>query len=110
MEGNQLSKAMESRRGLQRQSMLPRMRFGCIAEGLVDRAALVPIGKLIGVVAAARLTGLAAGDEHDGLVPVCEVGHKTHGRTVMIGRGTGTIRSAGLGLARHAQTDPQETT
>src|SRR5260370_36968508 len=67
--------------------MLPRIYFGDVAEGLVDRAALVPIGKLVGVVGAAGLTGLAAGDEHDGLIPICEVGDKTHGWAVMFSGG-----------------------
>src|SRR5216684_1271891 len=94
---------MESRRGLQGQNMLPRIHFGEVAEGLVDWAALVPIGKLVGVVGAAGLTGLAAGDEHDGLIPICEVGDKTHGWAVMFSGGTRTVGGAGLRLVRDAQ-------
>ncbi len=41
---------------------------GClsgIAEGRENGFAFVPIGKLIGVVAAARLAGLSRGDQHN---------------------------------------------
>src|SRR5260370_8571544 len=82
--------------------MLPRIYFGEVAEGLVDRAALVPIGKLVGVVGAAGLTGLAAGDEHDGLIPICEVGDKTHGRAVMFSGGARAAGGAGLPLVAGA--------
>src|SRR5216684_2695795 len=94
---------VESRRGLQDQDMLARVHFGEVAEGLVDWAALVPIGKLVGVVGAAGLAGLAAGDEHDGLVPICEIGDKTHGGTVMFGCGARAVGGAGLRLVRDAQ-------
>src|SRR5712664_4911233 len=83
--------------------MLPRIYFGEVAERLVDRAALVPIGKLVGVVGAAGLAGLAAGDEHDGLVPICEIGDETHGGTVMFGCGARAVGGAGLRLVRDAQ-------
>src|SRR4029077_9946498 len=95
--------------GLQRQSMLPRTRFRCIAERLVDRAALVPIGKLIGVVRAARLTGLAAGDEHDGVVPISEISDKTHGWTVVFGGRTRAVGGSGLRHASDAQKSLERT-
>src|ERR1700738_3415974 len=100
---------MESRRGLQRQSMLPGICFRYIAEALINRSALVPIRKLIGVVPAARLTGLAAGNEHDGLVPVCQIGHKAHGRTVVFGCGTRAVCRAGLRLVRDAKKNLSQT-
>src|SRR6202140_4666832 len=100
---------MESRRGFQRQSMFPRVRFCYIAEALIDRPAFVPIGKLVRVVGAAGLTRLAAGDEHDGLVPICEVGDETHGGAVVFRCGTWAVGCAGLRLVRDAQKILQET-
>src|ERR1700736_5786620 len=99
---------MESRRGLQRQSMLPRIRFRYIAEPLINRSSLVPIWKLIGVVPAPGLTGLAAGNEHDGLVPVCQVGLKAHGWTVMFRCGTRAVCRAGLRPVRDAEKKLQQ--
>src|ERR1700730_12441218 len=92
-----------SRRGPQFQSMLLETRFRCIAERLVDRTALVPIWKLICVVRAAWLTGLAAGDEHDGFVPVSEISYETHGGTVVFCRCTGAVSGTGLRLAGERQ-------
>src|SRR5690348_16183895 len=83
--------------------MLAQTCFGYIAERLIDRAALVPRGKLIRIVLAARLPGLAAGNEHDGLIPVAQVGDETHRGSVMFGCGTWAISCAGLRLVRDAE-------
>src|ERR1700730_16409713 len=92
-----------SGRRLQFQSMLPGTRFRYIAELLVDRTAFVPIRKLICVMRTAGLTGLAAGDEHDGLVPVADVGDESHGGAVVFCRCTRAVSGAGLRLVGDAE-------
>src|SRR5438876_11399846 len=44
--------------------------FSSIAERRENGFPLVPIAKLIGVMAATRLAGLPRSDEHDGFIPV----------------------------------------
>src|SRR5712692_7811007 len=45
--------------------VFPRARFGSIAERGENGFAFVPVGKLIGVVAATRLAGLSRGNEQN---------------------------------------------
>src|SRR6266403_4414184 len=89
--------------GLQRQGVLAGAGFRHIGKRLMDRATLVPIGKLVGVVRASRLAGLASGDEHDGFVPISEISDETHGGTVMFGGGTRAVSGAGLWVVGNAQ-------
>src|SRR5258708_29588640 len=95
--------------GLQRQGVLAGPGFRHIAEGLIDRAALIPIGKLVGVVRASGLAGLASRDEHDGFVPISEISDETHGGAVMFGGGTRAVSGAGLRLVGNAQKKFQQT-
>src|SRR6267154_189279 len=88
---------------LQGQSMFAGSDFRRIAEGLIDWAALIPIRKLVGVVGASRLARLAAGDQHDGFVPVSEISDETHGRAVMFGGGARAVGGAGLRFVGNAQ-------
>src|SRR5438045_3032048 len=83
--------------------MLADSDFRRVAEGLIDWAALIPMGKLVCVVGAAGLTGLAAGDQHDGFVPVSQISDEAHGGTVMLGSGTRAVGGAGLRLVGNAQ-------
>src|SRR5258706_2059507 len=83
--------------------MLARTCFRRIAERLINRTALVPIGKLICVVLTPGLTGLAAGDEHDGLVPIAQVGDETHGWAVVLCCCARAIDRAGLRLVGDTQ-------
>ena len=66
----------------QSQRVLPHPGFPRIAKRLIDRIAFVPEGKLVGIVAAAQLTGLSGGNQKDRFVPVSEIGDEAHGRTV----------------------------
>src|SRR5712671_383243 len=94
---------LSSGSGFQRQGVLASTGFRHIAKRLIERAALIPIGKLVGVVRASRLAGLAFRDEHDGFVPISEISDETHGRTVMFGGGTRAVGGAGLRLVGNAQ-------
>src|SRR6267378_2498873 len=89
--------------GLQRQGVLAGSGFRHIAKRLIDRAALIPIRKLVGVVRASRLAGLASRDEHDGFVPISEISDETHGGTVMFGSGTRAVGGAGLRFVGNTQ-------
>src|SRR5258708_14280454 len=89
--------------GLQGQGVLAGSGFRHIAKRLIERAALIPIGKLVGVVRASRLAGLASRDEHDGFVPISEISDETHGGTGMFGGGTRAVSGAGLGFVGNAQ-------
>src|SRR5258707_3493397 len=86
--------------GLQRQGVLAGTGFRHIAKRLIERAALVPIGKLVGVVRAPGLAGLASRDEHDGFVPISEISDETHGGAVMFCGGTRAVGRPRLRLAR----------
>src|SRR5229473_1868418 len=94
--------------GLQRQSMLAGSDFRHIAEGLIDWAAFIPMGKLVRVVRASGLAGLASGDEHDGFVPIPEISDETHGGTVMFGSGARAVSCAGLRFVCDAQESIQQ--
>src|SRR5262245_10003837 len=70
--------------------------FGDVTEWLDNRLAVEPIGKLVGIMAAAGLATLAAGDEQDRVVPVCKIGDKTHRGTVPVVRRARAEAGAGL--------------
>src|SRR5258706_14540904 len=89
--------------GLQRQGVFASTGFRHIAKRLIERAALVPIGKLVGVVRASRLAGLASRDEHDGFVPISEISDETHGGTGMFGGGARAVSGAGLRFVGNVQ-------
>src|SRR6267378_190850 len=95
--------------GLQRQGVLASTGFRHIAKRLIERASLVPIRKLVGVVSAPGLAGLASRDEHDGFVPISEISDETHRGTVMFGGGTRAVGGAGLRFVGNAQKSLQQT-
>src|SRR2546430_9297685 len=67
------------------------------------------MGELVGVVAAARLAALAAGDEQDRVVPVGEIRDKAHSRTMTRRGGARTVSSARLRLIGDAQEEFEQT-
>src|SRR6202022_3548370 len=81
-------------RRLQREGMLPSLGDGCIAKGLIDRSSVIPIGKLIHIVAAANLARLASRKEHDRAIPICYVRYEAHRGTMMLGRGSRPVGAA----------------
>src|SRR5207302_10720144 len=88
---------------LERQRMFPCLGFGSIAERRKNRPAFIPIGKLVGVVTAARLPRFARGNQQNGLVPVRGIGHEAHGRPVSLCRRTDAVNGARLRLSRNAE-------
>src|SRR6266436_4652272 len=85
---------------------------GClsgIAEGRENGFAFVPIGKLIGVVAAARLAGLSRGDQQDRMVPIARVCHKAHGRAVSFCCRSDAVNGSRLRFVRNAEESFQES-
>src|SRR5579863_6457930 len=64
------------------QRVFANLCFSRIAERCNDWFAFVPIGELIGIVAAADLTGLASRNEKDRVIPIGQIGDKAHRRTV----------------------------
>src|SRR5258708_16047567 len=95
--------------GLQGQGVLAGSGFRHIAKRLIERAALIPIRKLVGVVRASRLAGLASRDEHDGFVPISEISDETHGGAVMFGGGTRAVSGAGLRLLGNCSKNFHQT-
>ncbi len=89
--------------------MLEGFCFCGVAVGRDDRLTFVPIGKLIGVVAAADLAGFAGGDEHDGGVPIREIGDEAHGGAVAFRGGADAVACAGLRFAGNAEEIFQKT-
>ncbi len=67
----------ESRSRLEGERAFSSLRFGGIAERRENGFAFVPVGKLIGVVAAAGLAGLSRGEEQNGFIPIRRIGHET---------------------------------
>src|SRR5713226_3230671 len=98
----------ESRARLESERVLPRVCLGSIAERRENRFAFIPIGKLIGVMAAARLAGLSRGNQQNGFIPVSRVADKAHGGAVSIGSGANAVASARLGFVRNAEKFPQQ--
>src|SRR5713101_3650662 len=63
----------ESRARLESEGVLPHVCLGSIAERRENRFAFIPVGKLIGVMAAAGLAGLSRGNQQNGFIPVSRV-------------------------------------
>lgn len=82
--------------------MFSSLRFTSIAERRENGFPFIPVGELIGVMAATRLAGLPRGDEHNGFIPVFEVADKAHrGAVSLRGRAQAVLRSR-LRLVRDA--------
>ncbi len=80
-------------------------RFGGIGERLRDGFAIKPVGELVCVMAAAGLATLAAGNEHERLIPICRICDETHGGAVRPCGGARTVARAGLRAVRKAQKE-----
>src|SRR6267143_7223974 len=83
--------------------MSVRAGFSSVAEGRKNGLAFVPIGKLIGIVAAPWLAGLSRGNQQNGIVPIARVCHKAHGRAMRLRRCTYAVNSSRLRLVRNAE-------
>src|SRR6266403_1356528 len=91
--------------------MFSRTCLSRVAEGRKNGLAFVPIGKLIGVVAAARLARLPRGDQQDRMVPIARVCHKAHGRPMGLRRRSDAINGSRVrfvfpGTAREGVRSP----
>src|SRR5437867_11963405 len=85
---------------------------GClsrIAEGRENGFAFVPIGKLIGIVAAARLAGLSCGNQKYGHVPVAWVRHEAHCRAMGLRRRSDAVNGSRLRFVRNAEESFQQS-
>src|ERR1700687_3528294 len=96
----------ESRTRLESECVLPRGRFGSIAKRGENGFALVPVGKLIGVMAATGLAGLSPGDEQNGFIPVSRVADETHRGAVIFRRRAHAVDRSRLGFVRDAEESP----
>ena len=85
------------------------LRFGSVAEGLEDRFAIEPIRKLIGIVTAAGLSALAAGDQQDRIVPIGDIRNEAHRRAVTMICRARAEACAGLRPIGFAQEELQQT-
>ena len=83
--------------------MFARGGLSGVGEGCGDGKAFVPVTKLIRVMTAAELATLAAGDEHQGVIPIAWVCDEAHGRPVMGRRGARTETGAALRFAGDAE-------
>src|SRR5260370_8835786 len=101
-------RSTRSRARLERECVFPRVRRGRIAERRENGFALVPVGKLIGVMAAARLAGLPGGDEQNGFIPVSGVADKAHRGAVGMGGGANAVDGSRLGPVRDAEESLQQ--
>ena len=95
-----------SRTRLESECVLPRVRFGSIAERGENRFAFVPVGELIGVMAATGLAGLSRGDEQNGFIPVPGVADETHRGAVIFRRRAHAVERSRLGFVRDAEESP----
>src|SRR5260370_23150997 len=88
--------------------MFSSVRFDSVAERGENGLSFIPVGKLVGIVAAARLPGLSRGYQENRFIPVCGVSHKAHrGPMSPCGR-THAINRPRLGLVRDAQKTLQK--
>src|SRR6266849_9204970 len=92
-----------SRTRLESECVPPRVCLGSIAERRKNGFSFIPVGKLIGVMAAAGLAGLSRGNEQNGFIPVSRVADKAHGGAVSIGSGANAVARARLGVVRNAE-------
>src|ERR1700745_1494099 len=93
---------------MQSQGVFAVLGRGAIGEGRVDGLAFVPIGELVGIVAAAGLTVLAGGDEEDRFVPIRGVGNETHGGSMVFCSGANAVTGARLRLVGDAEDSLQQ--
>src|SRR6266436_10347238 len=83
--------------------MFSRTCLSRVAEGRKNGLAFVPIGKLIGIVAAPRLAGLSRGDQQDRMVPIARICHKAHGRPMGLRRRSDAVNGSRLRFVRNAE-------
>src|SRR5437660_11351467 len=94
--------SMGSRSRLESERVFSSPLFSSIAERRENGFPLVPIGKLVGVMAATRLTRLPRSDEHNRFIPIFWVADKAHRRAVGLRGGAYAVDSARLRLVRDA--------
>src|SRR6266849_879522 len=92
----------ESRARLESECVLPRVCLGSIAERRENRCAFIPVGKLIGGMAAARLAGLSRGKEENRFSPLPRDAGKAHGGAVRSGSGASGVPDGRWGFVRDA--------
>src|SRR5271169_5116195 len=88
--------------------MFPRAGIGSIAERREDGFALVPVGKLIGIVAAAGLAGFSRGNEQDGLIPITGVCHEAQRGTMSLSGRAHAVERSRLRLVGTAEEALQQ--
>ena len=93
----------ESSKWRQFQSVFAGFCFRRIAERRDNGLRFMPVGELVGVVAAADLAGFASGNEQNGVIPVGEVGDEAHRRAVAFCCGAHAVTGTGLRFARDAE-------
>src|SRR6267143_2568225 len=98
----------ESRARLESERVLPCACFGSIAERRENGFAFIPAGKLIGVMAAARLAGLSSGNQQNGFIPVSGVADKAHRGAMRLCSCTHAVHRSRLRFVRDAEESPQQ--
>ena len=83
--------------------------LGGVGEGGDDGCAFITIAELVGVVAAAELTALATGDEHEGIIPIAGISDEAHRRSVMASGRAWTESGAVLRFAGDAEKSFEPT-
>src|SRR5882672_7611451 len=83
--------------------MFSRAFLSSITEGRKNGLAFVPVGKLIGIVAAPRLAGLSCGNQQYGHVPIAGVGHEAHCRAMSLRRRSDAVDGSRLRFVRNAE-------
>src|SRR5438309_6986935 len=92
-----------SRSRLESERVFSSPLFSSIAERRENGFPLVPIGKLIGVMAATRLARLPGGEGHNGFIPVFGISAEAHRRAVSFRGGAHPILRSGFGLVGDAK-------
>src|SRR5262249_17537294 len=85
-------------------------RSRSVAKRLHDGLSIKPRRKLVGIMTASGLAALAAGNEQNGVVPVCGVGNEAHRRAVPLRCGARAETRSGLRLVWNAQEKFQPAT
>src|ERR1700674_1429835 len=89
--------------------MFSRTCLSSIAERRKNGLAFVPVGKLIGIVAASRLAGLSCGNQQYGHVPIAWVRHEAHCRAMSLRRRAYAVNGSRLRFVRNAEEFSQQS-
>src|SRR5258708_21295562 len=101
-------RSTESRTRLESERVLPRLRLGSIAERGENGFTFVPVGKLIGIMAAAGLAGLPRRNEQNGFIPVSGVTDEAHRRAERLSGRAYAVRCSRLRFIGDAEELFQE--